>query len=584
MATTIFTPSVLRGAGTRGVPEIPATATVETRMVMKWTLVDAGDLVVTLWGQSGAGANYSYDVDWGDSSSDTGVTTADKTHTYAGVGTYEVKITGQFAGLKMYSAPTADRNKLTEFSNWGTTEINGLYRMFYYCINMEYTATDAPDITSLTATSGTQARELFSNCSSIENLDLSNWTNTYNITSMYYAFSGTSSLLSLNLTGWDTSNVVTMENCFASVGDATTGCEFTLPDLDLTSNSALYKAFSGIKVKSMDVSGWSLRAAGVTSYSLFYDSKWNLGGTTTLDLSSWTNTSGFGDMRKSFRAMTGLTSLNLTGWDTSGITSFWEGFIYDYTLTEIVGLNGLSTAGMTGAAMDDLFYSSYVLDFGTHNFGSNWGPNLGNVTNFSQCFYRVGNVTPGTAAPDVSDWDMSGATYCVSMFQECKHSGNLDVSSWDVTAITTNGLVNMVYKSSTAVFDVSSWELSGGINSMHSFAREATNLTTLDFAHANNDFSAVTTWENFNYNGALTSLTFNANADFSAVTTMALFLYGTAIATADYDALLLRLDATNSNAVVAHFGSSKYTGGGAVATARANLVTKGWTITDGGIA
>jgi len=38
---------------------------VDTRHIMKWTLVDAGDLVVTLWGQSGAGANYSYDVDWG---------------------------------------------------------------------------------------------------------------------------------------------------------------------------------------------------------------------------------------------------------------------------------------------------------------------------------------------------------------------------------------------------------------------------------------------------------------------------------------------------------------------------------------
>ena len=65
---------------------------------------------------------------------------------------------------------------------------------------------------------------------------------------------------------------------------------------------------------------------------------------------------------------------------------------------------------------------------------------------------------------------------------------------------------------------------------------------------------------------------------------MSYMLYGTGIVTADYDAWLLRLDATNSNAVVGYFGSSKYTGGGAVATARASLVTKGWTITDGGIA
>ena len=559
----------------------------ETRMVMKWTLTDPADLVVTLWGQTGAGANYSYDVDWGDSSSDTGVTTNNKTHTYAGVGTYEVKIDGQFAGLYMNAGSTADKAKLVEFSNWGTTEINGLYYMFKDCPNMVYTATDAPDITSLTAASGTQMRAMFQNCTSVVNLDLSNWTNTGNISganTMYSTFYGTSSLLSLNLTGWDTSNVISMWTCFAAAGDATAGCVFTLPDLDLTSNASLYGAFTSAKINTIDVSGWSLKAAGVSGYTMFYNSKWNLGGQTTLDLSSWTNTSGLTDMRKSFRAMTGFTSLNLTGWDTSGITNFGQGFIYAYTLTEIVGLNGLSTAGMTGAAMDDLFYSSYVLDFGTHNFGSNWGPNLGNVTNFSACFYNVGSTTPGSAAPNVSDWDMSGATIATSMFESCKHSGNLDVSSWDVTAITTNGLVQLIYKSSTAVFDVSSWELSGGINSMFRFAREATNLTTLDFAHANNDFSAVTTWQQFGYNSGITSLTFNANADFSATTNMTNFLYGTAISTADYDALLLRLDATNSNAVVAHFGSSKYTGGGAVATARANLVTKGWTITDGGIA
>jgi len=57
------------------------------------------------------------------------------------------------------------------------------------------------------------------------------------------------------------------------------------------------------------------------------------------------------------------------------------------------------------------------------------------------------------------------------------------------------------------------------------------------------------------------------------------------LSTANYDALLLAWSAQNPpNNININFGTSKYTGGGAVATARAALVSSGWTITDGGIA
>ena len=115
-----------------------------------------------------------------------------------------------------------------------------------------------------------------------------------------------------------------MQNCFANSGDAVTGCDYILPDLDLTSNASLYSAFTTAHIKTINVSGWSLKAAGVSGYTMFYNSKWNLGGQTTLDLSSWTNTSGLGDMRKSFRAMTGFTSLNLTGWILPVLQLFWR--------------------------------------------------------------------------------------------------------------------------------------------------------------------------------------------------------------------------------------------------------------------
>ena len=60
---------------------------------------------------------------------------------------------------------------------------------------------------------------------------------------------------------------------------------------------------------------------------------------------------------------------------------------------------------------------------------------------------------------------------------------------------------------------------------------------------------------------------------------------GVSIITGQYDIFLLLFDATNSNSgVTITMGASTYTGGSGAATARANIIAKGNTITDGGIA
>ena len=184
-----------------------------TGMQMEWT-VGEEDREIILQGQTGAGANYDFDVDWGDSSSDTGLTTDTESHTYASEGTYVVKITGQFAGLCMVNSGAENRGKLTKFIQWGTdTEINGVYGIFTNCINLEYTATDAPDISTLTAYHGAIFTHAFNGCSTVTTIDLSNWTDTGSITSFQTSFYGCTSLTTLNLNNWDTSNVTGFPSC-----------------------------------------------------------------------------------------------------------------------------------------------------------------------------------------------------------------------------------------------------------------------------------------------------------------------------------------------------------------------------------
>jgi hypothetical protein len=86
---------------------------------------------------------------------------------------------------------------------------------------------------------------------------------------------------------------------------------------------------------------------------------------------------------------------------------------------------------------------------------------------------------------------------------------------------------------------------------------------------------------------ATSSLTVSnaADWDISACTNVYFALYNSTLTTADYDALLISWEGqTHLPNLTAHFGNAKYTGGGVAAQARADLVSDGWSLTDGGIA
>ena len=565
-------------------------AATDARWITKWT-VGAGQ-TITLWSPTGGTVEYSYDVDWGDGNTETGITAADKTHDYtdAGEGTYTVSITGQFGGLNMQRGSTADREALVEFVNWGTGEVNSLYRYFYHCTNMVYSATDAPDLTSLTATNGTQMREMFRDCESVVTLDFSGWTNTSNITYMLYAFYDMIGLQTLNLTGWNTSNVTSCGSMCYNSGDTTTGCDFTMPSLNWSSSTTMTSMFYNTNVKTLDVTSWTLRAAGVTCNTMFrYTEEGSSGPAFTIDMSGWSITSGITTLNGFIRDSE-ITSLNTTGWDTSNVTNMSVVFYGCDKLTHITGLDDWSADSVTTLA--NFMQDCKLYNFGATdaNFGTNFmDDNAGTCTTMATMLYRCGYTTAGTAAPNVANWDTSAVTTFHSMFEgsDWTGGGNLDVSSWDVGSATGTGLADVFAYTPTTVADTSAWEIPSAVTSLVQFAR-GSEITTIDFSHASCDLSGVTTCYVFGYQSKMTRFILHASSDLGACTNFGLFFpasgYATVV-TADYDALLLRLQATNTNAsVTLYAGSSTYTGGGAVATARAALITLGWTITDGGIA
>ena len=76
---------------------------------------------------------------------------------------------------------------------------------------------------------------MFNECSSLTSLDLSSF-NTSNVTSMYGMFLYCSSLTSLNISNWNMSNVTTVDDMFAGTNKLTTIISdgILLPNIDMS--------------------------------------------------------------------------------------------------------------------------------------------------------------------------------------------------------------------------------------------------------------------------------------------------------------------------------------------------------------
>jgi len=287
--------------------------------VTEWT-VGAGD-TIKLWSYDSVapvGNKPDYDVAWGDGSSESNVIVNDKTHTYADAGTYQVVITGQFNALNMQRASVTERAYFTKMVQWGTDNVwSALFRMFYACKDVVYEAEDYPNLTNLVES--TQIREMFYDAESVVNLDLSNWTNTGNFTYAYQAFAYMSGLKTLNLTGWDTSNITYIYNFAYATGDAVDGCNFIMPNLDLTGATQLDQMFYQTKVASVDVSGWKF-GAGTTIAKMFRNSaRGSAGAAFTINASGWLQSSNITSFNQLFYSCQ-ADSIDMSGVDTSNVT------------------------------------------------------------------------------------------------------------------------------------------------------------------------------------------------------------------------------------------------------------------------
>ena len=440
------TKSLGRSVGTRISPP-QNTVDTESMIFTITTTAPNEDFVI----RSQTPSVNNYDVDWGDSNSESGVTDVNKTHTYAVAGTYEIKITGD---IYIRNSNTTTAAQYTEWKQWGTnTTIRGLREWFTECINMTYTATDAPNFNMTVGASYKGPYQLFKGCDSIISLDLSNWnTSAFAGTTSQNAFIQMANVTSINITGWDVSTVTNASSWFSQSGNSGAGLAVIAPNLNWAACSNMSSMFNDANLTSAtDITGWTLRAAGTTTTQMFRKIGYTPGATggCNLDLTGWNNTSVFTSGANLFLQSYGLSTVNLTNWDISNITSFSGMFSTCTYLTDIVGLNTLRADSATN--MTNAFYLTYRLKFDTHNFHDDFGANW-SVTTFSGTFNKNGySLTAGSRGviPNVTNWDMSTATTVYQMFRDARFEDSNQTlapsSSWDLSNCSGNVMKLLFY-------------------------------------------------------------------------------------------------------------------------------------------
>jgi surface protein len=220
---------------------------------------------------------------------------------------------------------SGDKSKVLDIKQWGEVAWSSFNDAFYGCNNMKVTATDVPNLSSVTYMSRmfqdassanpdtsnwdvsnvTDMSYMFLNASSA-NPDTSNW-DVSSVTYMNFMFLGASSA-NPDTSNWDVSSVTDMSNMFRNATSAN-------PDTsnwDVSSVTDMRHMFQGASSANPDTSNWDV--SSVTNMRFMFRNTQSA----NPDTSNW-NTSSVTNMRYMFRDATSANPVT-TNWDVSNVT------------------------------------------------------------------------------------------------------------------------------------------------------------------------------------------------------------------------------------------------------------------------
>jgi surface protein len=383
---------------------LPTQAQAAGEFITTWKTNNAGTSNSTSITIPTTGGGYNYDVDWDNNGTfeQTGIT-GNVTHNFGVAGTYTIRIRGSFP--RIYFNGGGDRLKILSVDQWGDIAWTSMNYAFSGCSNLTITASDAPDLSSVTDMSG-----MFRSASSF-NQDISSW-DVSNVTNMANMFEFASSF-NQDISSWDVSSVTNMSVMFRSANSFNQ--DISSWDVSSVTNTAYM--FLDNQVFNEDISSWDV--SSVTNMQSMF-SGINSGGSTSFnqDISSWdvSNVTNMGSMFSS------ATSFNqpLNSWDVSSVTEMSAMFHSATSFNQ--PLNSWDVSSVT-SYMNGMFYgaTSFNQDI------SSW--DVSHVPSMQSMFAGATSFNQS-----LNSWDVSNVIDMISMFAGAT-SFNQSLNSWDVSNV-----------------------------------------------------------------------------------------------------------------------------------------------------
>lgn len=333
--------------------------------------------------------------------------------------------------------PQRGTKQIVGIQDWDVSKVTSTMDMFYNANRLTSLNLGSWNTKSLKTPNG-----MFHGCSALTMLDVSGW-NTSNVTTLQSIFSHCRGLTALNVAGWDVQKVTDMSfafsDCGAPVLDLHTWKTNSLTTLEKAfagagANTINVTGWNTSKVITMDSAFENTASLGSLDLSTWDTS--GVGRGTESDGTVF-GTGAFNNMF--FRS--GAKSINVSGFDFSslyGPKGNWNGGLYKMfgeckSLTEIVGAETWTNTGKI-VELNSTFIDCEKLV--TLNV-SKW--DTSGVTAMSNAF----NGCKSLAELDVSKWDVSSCEGYINTFKDCESVKVLDISKWDMTKATPSASQNM---------------------------------------------------------------------------------------------------------------------------------------------
>lgn len=358
-----------------------------------------------------------------------------------------------------------------DLSNFNTANVKNMNAMFSGCTNLTNL-----NVSSF-STNDVNLGYMFEDCSNLTSLDLSSF-NTSNVTKMHKMFSGCSALNTIYVSdGWSTSSVTNSENmfegCLALVGGAGTTydanhIDHTYAHIDGGPSNPGYFTYKNAPV-IVETEPYAVLGENNTVLTFYYDDqKAARNGMSVGPFDGNPDYQAWYDQRESITSV--VFDASFANCTTITSTAYW--FYGCEKLTTITGISNLKT---------------------------------GNVTDMGCMFYGCANL----ASLDVSHFDTSLVEGMYFMFAKCSKLTNLDLSNfntsnvkkmhymfWDCSALQSIALSN--FNTSNVIWmhlmfdgcsnltslDVSNFDTSN-VTEIEDMFDGCSNLTSLDVSHFN---------------------------------------------------------------------------------------------------